>query len=493
MLHRSPLPDITLPADTVYGTVFGPSAHPERPAITELDTGRSVTYAQLQLLIDAAVARLSARGIGPGSVVELRQPNSIDFAVGFIAISATGAAACLIGPTLIDAEARHLARLAGVTDTVRAADLAAPAGETEPHPELPPVSPDAVAAIPFSSGTTGHQKGVVLTHRSITTNAAQFNAALAASGIDGDIPVAAPLPFSHIYGLNTLLLSSLAAGRHVYTAARFDLPQFVEAHRAHDIELTFIAPPIAIALANHPSVDPEAFTASKHMVCGAAPLDEELARTVERRLTTTILQGYGTTESSPVTHVGIAGKSRPGSIGFAVPNTEFRVVDLDTGEEVEDGERGELQVRGPQLMRGYLRNEEATARALHGGWLRTGDIARVAEDGTVYIVDRAKDVIKYHGFQVAPAELEALLLTHPDIDDAAVAAYTRGEGYGKEDVPRAFVVKRNGSNLDAETIMHWVAARVTPYKKVREVTFVEEIPRNAAGKILRRKLRDLPL
>ena len=492
MLHRSPLPDIALPETTIYGVVFD-AFDPGRPAITELDTGRSVTYGQLQLLIDATVANLLARGIGPGSVVALRQPNSIGFAVGLLAVARAGATACLIGPTLIDAEARHLARLAGVTDAVRTADLVLdPSVEVAPV-DVPAVSPGAVAAIPFSSGTTGHQKGVVLTHRSITANAAQFNAALSASGIGEGTAVAAPLPFSHIYGLNTLLLSSLAAGRHVHTAAKYDLPQFVEAHRAHGIELSFIAPPLAIALANHPAVDPAAFASSRHMVCGAAPLDEELARTVERRLGTTILQGYGTTESSPVTHVGIAGKSRPGSIGFAVPNTEFRIVDLETRAEVPDGERGELQVRGPQLMEGYLRDADATAQALRGGWLRTGDIARLGEDGTVDIIDRAKDVIKYHGFQVAPAELEALLLTHPDIEDAAVASYARGEGCEREDVPRAFVVKREGSALDAEGLMSWVAARVTPYKKVREVTFVGEIPRNAAGKILRHQLRDLPL
>lgn len=493
MLHRSPLPDIELPSTPLFDAVFaGLGADAGRPAITELDTGRAVTYGELEQLATATAARLTARGVGPGTVVSVRLPNSIDFAVALLAVARTGATVCLIGHTLIDAEARHLASLAGTTDSVRPADIAHDSldGTT---PDFPVVSPDAVAAIPFSSGTTGHQKGVELTHRSIVANAAQFNAALAASGIGPGGQVAAPLPFSHIYGLNTLLLSSLVARRHVHTAARFDLAQFCAAHRDHAIELSFIAPPVALALARHPDVDPAAFTHSQYMVCGAAPLDEELARSVEKRLSTTILQGYGTTESSPVTHVGIAGRSRPGSIGYAVPNTEFRVVDMTTGEELPDGQDGELQVRGPQVMRGYLRDEDATARALAGGWLRTGDVARVAADGTVYIVDRAKDVIKYHGFQVAPAELEALLLTHPQIADAAVTAYTRGEGCEREDVPRAFVVLQDGAVLGAQQIMDWVAARVTAYKKVREVTFVEEIPRNAAGKILRHTLRDLPL
>lgn len=469
MVHSSPLPDVALP-NTALDRLVPRSG---LPAITEYDTGRTVSYAELGALADAAATRLRSRGVGPGSVVELRLPNSIDFAVALLAVSRTGAAACLVGHSLIDAEASRLSALAGVTHCVEPDDLA-----PGPADDFAPADPDSVAAIPFSSGTTGLPKGVELTHRSITANAVQFNAALAASGIGDGTRVAAPLLFSHIYGLNTLLLSSLAAGRHVFTAARFDLAEFARAHREYAIELSFIAPPIALALANSPAIDPADFAACAHMVCGAAPLDEALARRVEDRLGTVMLQGYGTTESSPVTHVGIAGRSNPGTIGFAIPNTEFRVVDLGTGAELPDGHDGELHVRGPQVMRGYLHNPEATRNAIVGGWLRTGDIARVNPDATVTVVDRAKDVFKYHGFQIAPAELEALMLTHPQIDDVAVAE--RGG------VPKAFVVKQG--LLDEAQLMEWVAARVTAYKKVRAVAFVEAIPRNAAGKILRKDL-----
>ena len=468
-MHSSPLPDVALPDVALDRLV----PHSGLPAITEYDTGRTVTYAELGALADAAATRLRSRGVGPGSVVELRFPNSIDFAVALLAVARTGAAACLVGHSLIDAEASRLSALAGTTHRVEPSDLA-----PGPADDFAPADPDTVAAVPFSSGTTGLPKGVELTHRSITANAVQFNAALAASGIGEGTRVAAPLPFSHIYGLNTLLLSSLAAGRHVFTAARFDLAEFARAHREHAIELSFIAPPIALALANSPAVDPADFAACAHIVCGAAPLDEALARRVEDRLGIVMLQGYGTTESSPVTHVGIAGKSNPGTIGFAIPNTQFRVVDLDTGAELPDGVNGELQVRGPQVMRGYLDNPEATRNAIVDGWLRTGDIARVNPDATVTVVDRAKDVFKYHGFQIAPAELEALMLTHPQIDDVAVAE--RGG------VPKAFVVKQG--LLNETEVMEWVAARVTAYKKVRAVAFVEAIPRNAAGKILRKDL-----
>ena len=469
MVHSSPLPDVALP-DVSLDRLVPRSG---LPAVTEYDTGRTVTYDELGALADAAATRLRRRGVGPGSVVELRLPNSIDFAVALLAVSRTGAAACLVGHSLIDAEASRLATLAGTTHRIEPDDLA-----PGPADAFAPADPDSVAAIPFSSGTTGLPKGVELTHHSITANAVQFNAALAASGIGEGTRVAAPLPFSHIYGLNTLLLSSLAAGQHVFTAARFDLAEFACVHREHAIELSFIAPPIALALANSPAVNPADFSACAHMVCGAASLDEALARRVEDRLGIVMLQGYGTTESSPVTHVGIAGRSNPGTIGYAIPNTRFRVVDVDTGAELPDGRNGELQVRGPQVMRGYLGNPGATRNAIVDGWLRTGDIARVNPDATVTVVDRAKDVFKYHGFQIAPAELEALILTHPQIDDVAVAE--RGG------VPKAFVVKRGP--LSETEVMEWVAARVTAYKKVRAVAFVEAIPRNAAGKILRKDL-----
>ena len=469
MVHSSPLPDVALP-DVPLDRLVPRSG---LPAITEYDTGRTVTYAELGALADAAATRLRSRGVGPGSVVELRLPNSIDFAVALLAVARTGAAACLVGHSLIDAEASRLSALAGTTHRIEPGDLV-----LGPADAFTPADPSSVAVIPFSSGTTGLPKGVELTHRSITANAVQFNAALAASGIGEGTRVAAPLPFSHIYGLNTLLLSSLAAGRHVFTAARFDLAEFACVHREHAIELSFIAPPIALALANSPAVNPADFSACAHMVCGAASLDEALARRVEDRLGIVMLQGYGTTESSPVTHVGIAGRSNPGTIGYAIPNTRFRVVDLDTGAELPEGHNGELQVRGPQVMRGYLDNPEATRNAIVDGWLRTGDIARVNPDATVTVVDRAKDVFKYHGFQIAPAELEALILTHPQIDDVAVAE--RGG------VPKAFVVKRGP--LSETEVMEWVAARVTAYKKVRAVAFVEAIPRNAAGKILRKDL-----
>ena len=492
MLFTSPLPDIELPRTNVFDMVFGPVSDTSRPAITEIDTGRSTTYTELRQRAERVAAELVARGVGRGDVVVLRLPNSIDFAAGVLGIARSGAAAALLSPLLTEREAAELTALAGASAELTGADIAgatataaadtsanAPTNTSAPAPE-------DLAVIAFSSGTTGLPKAVELTHSAVTANAAQFAAALAASGVQPGRRVAAPLPFSHIYGLNTLLLSSLAAGHHVHTAARFDIAQFADAHARHGIELSFIAPPIALALAKNEDIDADAFAASRWMVCGAAPLDEGLARAVERRLGTTILQGYGTTESAPVTHVGIAGRSNPGSIGYAVPNTQFRVVEPGTLADAAPGQPGELVVRGPQLMRGYRGDRAATERSLIHGWLRTGDLARARPDGSVWIIDRVKEVIKYRGYQVPPAELEALLLTHPGVRDAAVVGVRRAAD--GEEVPKAFVVAKEAST-SKEALMAWVAERVAPYKKIRDVEFVGAIPRNAAGKILRRELR----
>ena len=480
-----PIPDVGTRASSITELLFGGlGEYASAPALTEVETGRTVTYAQLHQDVLALAATLRRRGIGPGDCVGVQLSNGIDFAVTFLAVVHVGASASLLGTSLTAAERDHLCALAEAS-----ALIDAPITPTEPpEPSDSPARPENVAAVAFSSGTTGLPKAVELTHHNLCANMLQFSTALRASGIGAGTPTLAPLPFAHIYGLNTLLLSSLYARHHIHTMAAFDLNVFIAAQRKHRIELSFIAPPIALALSRHAEATAEAFADSRFMVCGAAPLDAALADTVERRLGTVILQGYGTTETSPVTHVGIAGKSKPGSIGFAVPNTQFRIVDLRDGHDVAPGEPGELLIRGPQVMRGYRNDPEATRATLTDGWLHTGDIVTLAEDGTVYIVDRAKEVIKYKGFHVAPAELEALLRTHPAVADAAVVRHiVRTHGVDCE-VPRACIVVAEGATLGREEIMAWVAERVAGYKKIREVTFTDHIPRNAAGKILRREL-----
>ncbi|MGP5081950.1 AMP-binding protein [Corynebacterium variabile] len=325
-------------------------------------------------------------------------------------------------------------------------------------------------------------------------------------GLDPATDIAV-LPFLHIYGMNSLLNASLLHRMHLVTMPTFDLVKFLAAIEKYRVDLTYIAPPIAVALAKHPVVADYNLSSMKHMVSGAAALDGDLADSVSGRIGSTVAQGYGMTETSPVTHCAVLGETPAASIGHPVSNTEAKVVDISddslpeiTAPDSDDPEvrskSGELWIRGPQVMVGYLDNEEATARTITPeGWLRTGDIVDLDRDGNVYVVDRMKELIKYKGYQVAPAELEALLLSHPDIADAGVVGVLR-ESDGEE-VPRAIIVPqvREGSpvKVDAEELMGWVAERVTPYKKFRYVDVVETIPKSNTGKILRKDLKAVPL
>jgi 4-coumarate--CoA ligase len=277
---------------------------------------------------------------------------------------------------------------------------------------------------------------------------------------------------------------------------RFDLADFLGAIARHRVTFAFIAPPIAVALAKHPAVAGYDLSSLRTVFSGAAPLDGELGRALADRLGVTVLQGYGMSELSPVSHFtpeAMADSVSCESVGFAVPNSENRLLDPATGEQIpkpESGvsERGELCVKGPNVMLGYLDDADATDAMIDAdGFLHTGDVATVDARGVITIVDRIKELIKYKGYQVAPAELEALLLAHPAIADAAVIGVLDEEG---EEVPKAFVVRRGSDRLTGQQVMDFVAERVAPYKKVRRVEFIDAVPKSASGKILRRELRD---
>jgi acyl-CoA synthetase (AMP-forming)/AMP-acid ligase II len=266
---------------------------------------------------------------------------------------------------------------------------------------------------------------------------------------------------------------------------RFDLREFLQAVQDHRITRAYVVPPIALALAKHPLVDEFDLSSVEYTLSGAAPLSADLEMACGERLGCRMQQGYGMTEASPVTH--LVGDERageiPGSVGHPVSNTECRLVDLGTGEDAPPGEPGELWIRGPQVMKGYLNQPDATAGTIDpDGWLRTGDVATIDEDGAFWIVDRVKELIKYKGYQIAPAELEALLLTHPAITDAAVIPLPDEEA---GEVPKAFVA---GGGITAEEVTAFVAERVAPYKKLRAVELIDEIPKSPSGKILRRVL-----
>jgi acyl-CoA synthetase (AMP-forming)/AMP-acid ligase II len=358
---------------------------------------------------------------------------------------------------------------------------------TGPVPDVPVDAAEDVAVLPYSSGTTSLPKGVMLTHASIGVNLAQIDALHTMGPEDRIVAV---LPFFHIYGMTVMMNQGLHKRATVVTMPKFDLTEFLRIISEYAVDRIYIAPPVAVALAKHPMVDEYDLSCIDVIFSGAAPLDAELGHAMGKRLGCTVLQGYGMTELSPVSHC--MPDDRPdmdlNSSGFALPNITCKLVDPESGEEVGPGGRGELWVQGPNVMSGYLNNPEATAFTLDDeGYLHTGDIAEVTDEGVFSIVDRVKELIKYKGYQVPPAELEALLLTHDKIADVAVIGVRDDEG---EEVPKAFVVKQDaGSELTEDEVMTFVAERIAPHKKVRVVEFIDQIPKSASGKILRKDLR----
>ncbi|GAB2966717.1 AMP-binding protein [Amycolatopsis acidiphila] len=503
MLHRSPLPDIEIPDVTLTEYVIGGARrYGDKPALVDGRTGESITYAELRSSVYATAAGLAARGVGPGDVVALMSHNQPRYAVALHAVIATGAAVTPVNPVLTVPEvtrqllaakakmliasdeardkAREAAAGAGVEDVL--ALTALPTGGTPPAPRPDPAT--TVAVLPFSSGTTGTAKGVRLTHRNLVANLAQTRAGWRVGPQDVQ---AAVLPFFHIYGHTIILNSGLLGGATVVTLPRFELAEYLRTLAGHRVTRAYFAPPMVLTLATAPEVDDYDLSSLRYALCGAAPLDVEVTERAEKRLGCLIRQGYGMTEASPGTHQvfdDAFATTPPGSIGVLSPNTEARLVRPGTDEDVAAGETGELLVRGPQVMAGYLDDPAATAATVTDGWLHTGDLLRVDADGVFWVVDRLKELIKYKGYQVAPAELESVLLTHPDVLDAAVVGVPHAEG---GEAPKAFVV--TARPVDADALMAFVAERVAPYKKVRFVEFVGEIPKSPTGKILRRLLK----
>ncbi|GAA1679344.1 4-coumarate--CoA ligase [Mycolicibacterium murale] len=529
MSFKSPFPDIDIPAISIYDFLFGSIAEADldRPALVAGATGAATSYRQLIAQIDAVAGALAARGVGIGDVVGLLSPNTPAFATVFHGILRSGATATTINALhtaddiakqLLDSQAKVLFTAAPLLTQAEAAAakvgiadqnlimLDRPAGRIS-LPDLlaenasaPEVSLDPathLAVLPYSSGTTGPPKGVMLTHTNLVANVCQSTFPI---GVSPEDKVLAVLPFFHIYGMTVLLNLALHQRATLVTMPKFELPEFLRIVEENKCTYLFIAPPIAIALAKHPLVDQFDLSSIHTIVSGAAPLDHELGMAVSRRLSCRVRQGYGMSEMSPVSHVIPIddNETRLDSCGVTIPNMECKLVDPVTCQEIaypRDGSSmtsapGELWCKGPNVMVGYLGNPRATADILDAdGFLHTGDIATVDGQGLVTIVDRMKELIKYKGYQVPPAELEALLLTHPCIADAAVVGVLDEHG---EEVPKAFVVKQTGADIDETAVIGFVAARVSPHKKIRRVQFIDMIPKSPAGKILRRELRNQP-
>ncbi|MFT4158169.1 MAG: AMP-binding protein [Microbacterium sp.] len=522
---RSSYPDVEIPEVSIHEFLFSDLDESRLDAIAIVDgmSGATTTYRQLLGQINLFAGALAARGVGVGTKVGVLCPNVPAFATVFHGILRAGATATTINSLYTAEEIAHQLTDAGATWLVTVSPLLAGAQAAaehlgfdadhvivldgaEGHPSLPQLlgeghaAPEVsfdpathLAVLPYSSGTTGRPKGVMLTHRNLIANVMQGRAAIA---LGDDDRVLAVLPFFHIYGMTVLLNFALRQRAVLVTMPKFDLVEFLRVVQEHRTSWVFIAPPIAVALAKHPLVDQYDTSAIKVVFSGAAPLDGSLASAVASRLGCVVCQGYGMTETSPVTHAIPYHRDDidRSSVGLLVANTEARLIAED-GSDIEAPESGmsapgELIVRGPQVMLGYLNRPEATAEMIDAdGWLHTGDVATVTHDGIYRIVDRLKELIKYKGYQVAPAVLEAVLLEHPAIADAAVIGALDEDG---QEVPKAFVVVQPGADLDADAVMAHVAAHVAPHEKVRQVEFIDVIPKSSSGKILRKDLRARP-
>ena len=513
IIHRSPVPDVDIPAIPLTEYVLQEADRvPDRPALIDGPTGRTYTYGQLKGMIHAFAGGLAARGLGRGDTIALMAPNIPEYAIVFHGAAVAGVAVSTINPTytaeevrfqINDSRATLLITIGMFLETAREAIEGTATSEIviigdavegttpvtalfgQPIAQVPIDVFDDVVVIPYSSGTTGFPKGVMLTHQNLLANLVQLEDALSVT--DGEV-VLAVLPFFHIYGMQVLMNEFLSRGATIVTLPRFDLEQALTIIQERRISRFFVVPPIVLALAKHPLVDQYDVSSLTQVFSGAAPLSAELANEAAARIGCEVVQGFGMTELSPVSHATMLGQDRPGTVGVTIPNTECRIVDPATGEDQGVGGVGELWVRGPQVMKGYLNNPEATAATIdRDGWLHSGDIATIDEDGFVSIVDRLKELIKYKGFQVAPAELEALLLTHPAIADAAVVGVPDIEA---GEIPRAFIVVKAGQTVTAEEITAYMTDRVSTYKVIRDVVITDSIPKSASGKILRRMLRD---
>jgi 4-coumarate--CoA ligase len=437
---------------------------------------------------------LAADGVGPGTVVGLLCPNTPQFTAVFHGILRAGATVTTINSLYTPDDIHRQLHDSVATWLITVSPLL-PGAKAAAHasgiPDERIVVIDGEAVLPYSSGTTAAPKGVMLSHRNLIANVQQARDLI---GVVPEDKVLALLPFYHIYGMTVLLNLAFKQRASLVTMAKFDFVEFLRMIQDHRCSYIFIAPPIAVAVAKHPLVEKYDLSSVHTILSGAAPLDGALAAAVAARLDCRILQGYGMTEVSPVSHlipIDAPHLSRA-SVGVTVPNMDCKLVSTETGDEIEApssgvSERGELLVRGPNVMLGYLNNEKATRETIDAdGFLHTGDIATVNALGEVTIVDRSKELIKYKGYQIAPAELEALLLTHPQIADAAVIGAADADG---QEIPKAFVVTVAESAVTAEEVIAFVSERVAPHKKVRAVEFIEVIPKSASGKILRKDLR----
>jgi acyl-CoA synthetase (AMP-forming)/AMP-acid ligase II len=511
MIFLSPYQEIQIPEVSLSSLILNRAKKfGSRTAFMDASTGAHMSYREFYDTVVSTARGLVRFGFRRGDVFAIYSPNCTDYAIAFHAVCLlggivttanplntpqelaaqlkdSGAKFLLTIPTLLEnatkaasgTDVRQIFVVGAVSTIPSFASIRIEDGSI---PEVKISPGEDVVALPYSSGTTGFPKGVMLTHRNLVSNLLQIEASKVYHPEDVTLCV---LPLFHIYGMVVIMNEALYLGCTNVIMQRFDLQQMLVAMQTHRVTLAPLVPPIVLALAKDPSVLKSDLSSLRMIFSAAAPLGAELIQECCRRIGCRLKQGYGMTEASPATHMSPDEPEKivAGSVGVCVPNTECKIVDAQ-GNELGPNQEGEILIRGPQVMKGYLNKPKETRAAIDPeGWLRTGDIGIADRMGNFTIVDRVKELIKYKGYQVAPAEIEAVLLSHPMVADAAVIPAADTEA---GEVPKAFVVLK--SDIPLEEIQQYVASRVAPHKKIRKIERIDKIPKSPSGKILRRIL-----
>ncbi|EGF76873.1 hypothetical protein BATDEDRAFT_33779 [Batrachochytrium dendrobatidis JAM81] len=525
MIYTSPYPDLYIPEQDVPSFIFGSKgfqSNPNKPALIDGPTGKVITFRDLEKSSASFAAGLHHQlGFKKRDVVALYTPNDINYSTVMYGTLMAGGSVSGINPAYTVDELAYQLHDSGASVLIVGHEQIANAKAAAKVVGLPlnrifvfasksingihsftsllssklgPVVKftknelaNEAAYLCYSSGTTGRSKGVITTHRNMVANVLQTNVFEVNDRLPDEIWMGV-LPFFHIYGLNISLHQAAFGGNTMVVVPKFDFVQFLEFIQRYQITVLHVVPPIVLAMAKHPIVDKFDLSSVRRATSGAAPLGSELAQAFSKRLKIPAVQGYGLTETTPVTHMCPSSRIVDGSIGFLVPNMQARLIDPDTGKDAMTNQPGELWLRGPNVMKGYINNPSATKDSIdQEGYFHTGDVAVVGPTGHFFIVDRLKELIKYKGFQVPPAELEAKLITHPSIADAAVISLADKEA---GELPLAYVVLQPGKKLTEKEVQEFIAGQVAYYKQLRGgVVFVDAIPKAASGKILRRILR----
>ncbi|OWF50401.1 4-coumarate--CoA ligase 1 [Mizuhopecten yessoensis] len=522
IIFTSPIPDIQIKEESLSEYLLPKFEHfGNRTALVDANNGKTYTYLEMRDAVIKLGSALHRLGYRKGDVLCMCSTNNTEYALLILACVTSGIILTTTNPAYTSGElARHLnhSGTSGVVvfksllPTVQEAiesDIKLKTtlkhiivvGEMDGYrsfsnllnddgtcfPDNITFNPkDDVALLPYSSGTTGLPKGVMLTHRNIVSNLQQTRPQHI---IKADDTILCLLPMFHGYGMIMILQNTLQDGGKLVILSQFEPVCFLKSIQQHRVTVLYMVPPMALFLARHPIVDTYDISSIRSHLSAAAPLGESLSREYEARLRYPVVQGYGMTELSPVATLDTLPPHHIGTVGPLIPNSSAKIVCSETGADLGPGETGELCIRGPHVMKGYLNNEAATNDMIKDGWLYTGDVGHVRDDGCFVITDRLKELIKYKGFQVAPAELEDLLLRHPGVQDAAVIGMP-DERAGE--IPRAYIVPNPNKKVTSEEISKFVEENAASHKQLRGgVEFLDEIPKSPSGKILRRILRNM--